>query len=85
MATGDATEASATIRVAMTVSQADEDPTGIKVAMEINSGIAGVTIDTIITAGTVAEEKEAKEVAMTRSDEQARACRSYRLKVCAPL
>lgn len=78
----DAMETSTTIRVVTTGSRAGEDPTEIKIAMEINSGIAGVTIDTIITAGTVAEA--AKEVAMIRSDEQARACRSYRLRVRDP-
>lgn len=83
MATVDATaETSATIRTVTIASREDEETTEIKIAMEIASEIAGATIDTIVTAGTVAEE--AIEAAIpTRSDEQARACRSYRLKVCA--
>lgn len=80
MATVDATEASM-IRIVTMASRVDEGTTEIKIAMEINTEIAGekAAIDTIITVETVAEE--VTEVAMIRSDEQARACRSYRLKV----
>lgn len=82
MATGDATaETSETIRTVTMASRADEGTTEIKIATEIISEIAGAMIDTIVTAGTVAEEAIEAAI-LIRSDEQARACRSYRLKVC---